>query len=37
VAVTRIGRVVAGPAKVTLLGAPREALASDACGFDHFR
>jgi len=37
VAVTRIGRVIAGPAKVTLLGAPREALASAARGFDHFR
>ena len=37
VVVTRIGRVIGGPAKVTLLGAPREALASAARGFDHFR
>jgi thiamine-monophosphate kinase len=37
VAVTRIGRVVAGPAKVTLLGARREPIASDPRGFDHFR
>jgi thiamine-monophosphate kinase len=37
VAVTRIGRVVAGPAKVTLLGAPRQPIASDPRGFDHFR
>jgi thiamine-monophosphate kinase len=37
VAVTRIGRVVAGPAKVTLLGARREPIASDPRGYDHFR